>query len=164
MTNRHIARRTLLTRTGFGVGAAFGAGLSTNFGAGLGSGLATAQARAAAGDNVLSEAHWADKSGVRLAIYRKRLGKLAGAADRPPPVLFLVHGSSLSALSSFDLNVPGADYSMMNAFVGYGFDVWTMDHENYGRSSQTSSNSDIAQRGRRSQGGDGCRARQDRPA
>ena len=26
----------------------------------------------------------------------------------------------------------------------WGYDVWTMDHENYGRSSQTSSNSDIA--------------------
>jgi alpha-beta hydrolase superfamily lysophospholipase len=32
----------------------------------------------------------------------------------------------------------------MNTFAGYGFDVWTMDHENYGRSSQTDGNSDIA--------------------
>jgi alpha-beta hydrolase superfamily lysophospholipase len=148
MTNRHIARRTLLTRTGLGVGAAFGAGLSANFGAGLdtglGSGLATTQARAAAGDDVSSGAHWADKAGVRLAVYRKRLGKLADAVDKPLPVLFLVHGSSLSAQSSFDLNVPGAEYSMMNVFARYGFDVWTIDHENYGRSSQTSSNSDIA--------------------
>jgi alpha-beta hydrolase superfamily lysophospholipase len=47
-------------------------------------------------------------------------------------------------MSSFDLNVPGDDYSMMNVFARYGFDVWTMDHENYGHSSQTSSNSDIA--------------------
>jgi pimeloyl-ACP methyl ester carboxylesterase len=59
-------------------------------------------------------------------------------------VLFLVHGSSLSAQSSFDLGVPGSEYSMMNVFARSGFDVWTMDHENYGRSSQTSSNSDIA--------------------
>ena len=144
MTNRHIARRTLLTRTGFGVGAAFSAGLSANFRAGLGSGLAPTEARAATGDDILSEAHWADKAGVRLAIYRKRLGKLAGAADKSPPVLFLVHGSSLAAQSSFDLKVPGGDYSMMDVFARYGFDVWTLDHENYGRSSQTSSNSDIA--------------------
>ena len=59
-------------------------------------------------------------------------------------MLFLVHGSSLSAQSSFDLKVPGSEYSMMDVFARYGFDVWTMDHENYGRSSQTSSNSDIA--------------------
>jgi alpha-beta hydrolase superfamily lysophospholipase len=143
MTNREIARRTLLTRTGLGVGAAFSAGLNANFGAGFGSGIALAQARAAAGDDILSEAHWADKAGVKLALYRKRLRGLAGAADKPP-VLFLVHGSSLSALSSFDLNVPGSDYSLMDVFARYGFDVWTMDHENYGRSSQTSSNSDIA--------------------
>ncbi len=32
----------------------------------------------------------------------------------------------------------------MNTFAQYGFDVWTMDHENYGRSSRTESNSDIA--------------------
>src|SRR5260370_40380067 len=32
----------------------------------------------------------------------------------------------------------------MNVFARYGFDVWTMDHENYGRSSRTESNSDIA--------------------
>jgi pimeloyl-ACP methyl ester carboxylesterase len=32
----------------------------------------------------------------------------------------------------------------MNVFAALGFDVWTMDHENYGRSSRTSGNSDIA--------------------
>jgi len=33
---------------------------------------------------------------------------------------------------------------VMNTFAQHGFDVWTMDHENYGRSSQTDGNSDIA--------------------
>jgi pimeloyl-ACP methyl ester carboxylesterase len=32
----------------------------------------------------------------------------------------------------------------MNVFADLGFDCWTMDHENYGRSSRTSGNSDIA--------------------
>jgi alpha-beta hydrolase superfamily lysophospholipase len=32
----------------------------------------------------------------------------------------------------------------MNVFAEYGFDVWTMDHENYGRSSRTEGSSDIA--------------------
>jgi alpha-beta hydrolase superfamily lysophospholipase len=32
----------------------------------------------------------------------------------------------------------------MDKFAGYGFDVWTMDFEGYGRSSRTEGNSDIA--------------------
>jgi hypothetical protein len=32
---------------------------------------------------------------------------------------------------------------MMNVFARWGFDVWTMDHENYGKSGRTSGNSDI---------------------
>src|SRR5437016_8451980 len=34
---------------------------------------------------------------------------------------------------------------MMNAFAGFGFDVWTMDFEGYGRSSRTNGNSNIAE-------------------
>src|SRR5438270_9611663 len=83
------------------------------------------------------------KGEVSLALYRKHVGLAPG--QPPRPILFLVHGSSNSALSSFDLTVPGAgEYSTMNVFAGLGFDVWTMDHENYGRSSRTSGNSDIA--------------------
>src|SRR5215813_12060296 len=74
------------------------------------------------------------KGEVSLAVYRKRMD--APAADKAPrPVLFLVHGSSNPALSSFDLTVPGGgQYSTMNVFATLGFDVWTADHENYGRS------------------------------
>jgi pimeloyl-ACP methyl ester carboxylesterase len=88
--------------------------------------------------------YWANKGDVRLALYRKRLGAPA-AGEMPRPVLFLVHGSSNSAQSSFDLAVPGeGEYSIMNVMARAGYDVWTMDHENYGRSSQTAGNSDIA--------------------
>jgi pimeloyl-ACP methyl ester carboxylesterase len=83
------------------------------------------------------------KGAVSLAVYRKRLPPAAGEPTRP--VLFLVHGSSNSGLSSFDLTVPGAgEYSTMNVFASLGYDVWTMDHENYGRSARTEGNSDIA--------------------
>jgi hypothetical protein len=71
------------------------------------------------------------KGEVSLALYRKRL-EPAGRSAAAHPVLFLVHGSSNSALSSFDLSVPGkGEYSTMNVFARLGYDVWTMDHENY---------------------------------
>ena len=81
---------------------------------------------------------------IRLAMYRKQLEEPT-ADGSARPVLFLVHGSSISARPSFDLSVPGrGEYSLMNALAHRGFDVWTMDHENYGRSSRTDGNSDIA--------------------
>jgi pimeloyl-ACP methyl ester carboxylesterase len=138
MITRQIARRTLLTRTGFGLGAAIGAGLGSSFPA--------AEGRAAPGGDIRSQSYWADKGPVRLAMYRKWPGNPGGSPEKPLPVLFLVHGSSLSAMSSFDLQVPGDEYSMMNVFAREGFDVWTMDHEGFGHSTQTSGTSDIASR------------------
>jgi alpha-beta hydrolase superfamily lysophospholipase len=52
-------------------------------------------------------------------------------------VLFLVHGSTASARGSYDLQVPGRHYSMMDEFAQRGFDVWTVDHEGYGRSTHS---------------------------
>ncbi|HEY3845712.1 MAG TPA: alpha/beta fold hydrolase [Acetobacteraceae bacterium] len=85
-----------------------------------------------------------DGQKISLAMYRKRVG--APRQGEPvKAVLFLVHGSSTSALTSFDLVVPGHnDYSMMDVFARFGFDVWTMDHEGYGKSARTDGNSDIA--------------------
>jgi pimeloyl-ACP methyl ester carboxylesterase len=80
-----------------------------------------------------------DGKPIHLTMYRRRSG--SGRL----PVLFFVHGSSTSSLSSFDLHVPGPEnYSMMTAFARAGFDVWTMDHEGYGKSDRTDGNSDIA--------------------
>ena len=85
-----------------------------------------------------------DGKRIRLQMYRKRVGQpVAGGDGRP--VLFLVHGSSPAALASFDLAVPGhGEYSLMDVFAQGGFDVWSMDHEGYGRSDHTDGNSDIA--------------------
>ncbi|HVC61352.1 MAG TPA: alpha/beta fold hydrolase [Acetobacteraceae bacterium] len=85
-----------------------------------------------------------DGQKISLAMYRKRVG--APRHGEPVrPVLFMVHGSSVSALTSFDLVVPDrGEYSMMDAFARHGFDVWTMDHEGYGKSARTDGNSDIA--------------------
>ncbi len=100
---------------------------------------------------IWAASYWAtkqrDAEAIQLAVYRKRAGEpLAGEAPRP--VLLLVHGSSPAALASFDLAVlghgPADDYSLMNVFARLGYDVWTLDHEGYGRSSRTEANSDIA--------------------
>lgn len=90
--------------------------------------------------DIVFEEFAAQKGDVELAVYRKyRAGK------NRLPVLLLVHGSSLSALPSYDLAVPGKPgYSMMEWFASRDYDVWTFDHEGYGRSTVTLGNSDVA--------------------
>ena len=115
-------------------------------GAALAGGAGLAAAAAAAGedaDAIRSAEYWAKKGDVALYLYRKRRDA-AQSDGKPQPVLFLVHGSSISGRSTFDLTVPGAgEYSMMNVFARLGYDVWTMDFEGYGHSSAGSGNSDI---------------------
>ena len=68
--------------------------------------------------DIIFEEHQAQKDDVTLQMYRKH-----PAADGAP-VLFLVHGSSFSARSSYDLQVPGhPGHSLMDAFAGFGYDV-----------------------------------------
>ncbi len=95
-------------------------------------------------EKIWSKEYWAKKGDVSLYLFRKRLGD--PAADRVArPILFLAHGSSVSSRPTFDLTVPGhEDYSLMDRFAEYGFDVWTMDFEGYGRSSPSPGNSDVA--------------------
>jgi alpha-beta hydrolase superfamily lysophospholipase len=88
---------------------------------------------------VVASEYWTEKNGVKLWVYRKRVAN-ANYHSR----LFLVHGSSYSGKTMFDLQVPNRDsYSMMDQFARLGYDVWTMDHEGYGHSDKTASNSDI---------------------
>src|ERR1700739_4192209 len=70
---------------------------------------------------IWSSEYWAKKGDIPLGMFPKR-----GGAPKPGeparPVLFFVHGSSVSS-RVFDLNVPGhGEYSLMNAFARYGFD------------------------------------------
>src|SRR5579862_8615864 len=97
---------------------------------------------ASEGGEIWSREYWARKGDIPLWMFRKRLGApKAGEPSRP--VLFFVHGSSVTS-RCYDLNVPGkGEYSVLNEFARYGFDCWTMDHENYGKSGRTSGNSDI---------------------
>ena len=107
------------------------------------SAVASAQAHSIpATDQIWSCEYWAHKGNVKLNLWRKRLGAPKPGEKRP--VLFMVHGSSNSTRSSYDLSVPGkGEYSFMNVMAGYGYDVWTMDHDGYGRSGSSGNNSDI---------------------
>lgn len=138
MTDRErpfrLPRRTVLKSAGAGVGI----GLLSMFGS-------TAMSAEA---EIWSAEYWAEKpaknGGVKLNLWRKRVG--APAPGEPArPVVFLVHGSSNSARSSYDLTVPGkGEYSLMNVLARDGYDVWTMDHDGYGYSGSSGNNSDIA--------------------
>lgn len=135
MTNQSLARRTIIKASGLAIGA----GLATRMPP---AGAETFKAEPTA--SIWSSQYWARKGDVKLAMYRKRVGEPSPSTPALP-VLFLVHGSSLSALSSYDLIVPGKkDYSLMNVFARAGFDVWTMDHDGYGNSGSSGNNSDIA--------------------
>ncbi len=81
---------------------------------------------------------------VWLALYRKRRGA-PGPGEAPRPVLFLVHGSSASALPSFDLSVPGhGEYSMMDGVRPPRLRRLDDGPRRLRRSSRTDGNSDIA--------------------
>jgi pimeloyl-ACP methyl ester carboxylesterase len=135
MTNldRRLARRTVIKGAGLGLVAGT-----------LADAISMQDAHAEVpGSEIWSGEYWAKKGDIPLWVYRKRVGApKAGEPSRP--VVFFVHGSSVSS-RAFDLNVAGhGDYSILNAFARAGFDCWTMDHENYGKSGRTSGNSDIA--------------------
>ena len=130
-SNPVLPRRSVLKTAGLSVGA------------GLLSGLVT-PAEAAPEADIWSAEYWARKGDVKLNLWRKRVGApKPGEAARP--VVFLVHGSSNSSRSSYDLTVPGkGEYSLMNVLAKDGYDVWTMDHDGYGRSGSSGNSSDIA--------------------
>jgi pimeloyl-ACP methyl ester carboxylesterase len=91
----------------------------------LASTLPVQGAAAAEGGDIWSSEYWAKKGDIPLWMFRKRVGEpKPGEASRP--VLFLVHGSSVTS-RGFDLHVPGhGEYSIMNEFARYGFDC--LDH------------------------------------
>jgi pimeloyl-ACP methyl ester carboxylesterase len=128
-----LARRTVIKGLGAGVAAGVIGAMPAQ----------AATAVASEGGEIWSSEYWAKKGDIPLWMCRKRIG--APKAGEPArPVIFFVHGSSVTS-RGFDLTVPGkGEYSIMNEFARYGFDCWTMDHENYGKSGRTSGNADIA--------------------
>jgi pimeloyl-ACP methyl ester carboxylesterase len=100
---------------------------------------------------VKSEEHWTEKpGGVKLFLFEKYAADPKTTAST---VLF-VHGSSMAAQPTFDLQVPGRpDSSAMDFFARKNFDCWCVDMEGYGRSTKDrDNNAPIAQ------GADDCLA------
>jgi pimeloyl-ACP methyl ester carboxylesterase len=132
--NRSMARRSVLQ----GAGAGISTGLLSGFVS-----SAHAQPVQVRGE-IWSKDYWAKKGTVKLNLWRKRIGA-PHPSEPARPIVFLVHGSSNSSRSSYDLAVPGkGEYSLMNVLARYGYDVWTMDHDGYGHSGASGNNSDIA--------------------
>lgn len=91
--------------------------------------------------------YYVKKGDIRLYVYRKRAAEPV-AGEVPLPVLFLVHGSTVSGRNTYDLQVSGReDYSVMDHFAALGYDVWTMDHDGYGRSGWTEGSNSGVQSG-----------------
>jgi pimeloyl-ACP methyl ester carboxylesterase len=84
-----------------------------------------------AGTRVTGQEHWTQKGDVRLFLWEK----YAGTPDAGKPTVLFVHGSSMAAQPTFDLQVPGrAGSSAMDWFAERGFNTWAVDMEGYGRS------------------------------
>ena len=100
---------------------------------------------------IRSEEHWTEKlGGVKLFMFEKYAADPKATAGT---VLF-VHGSSMAAQPTFDLQVRGRpDSSAMDFFAKQNFDCWCVDMEGYGRSTKDrENNAPIAQ------GADDCLA------
>ena len=129
-----LARRNLLKAAGVGLAAGALTGTTP---------AQAAEPAATEGGEIWSHEYWAKKGDIPLWMFRKRIGE-PKPGEPARPILFFVHGSSVTS-RGFDLDVPGhGPYSIMNEFARHGFDCWTMDHENYGKSGRTPGNADIA--------------------
>jgi pimeloyl-ACP methyl ester carboxylesterase len=95
--------------------------------------------------------HWTTKDGdVTLFLFNK----CAGDPAKTLATILFVHGSSMAAQPTFDLQVAGRpDSSAMDYFASRGFDCWSVDMEGYGRSTKTRDNNAPI-----SQGADDCHA------
>ena len=93
---------------------------------------------------IKGEDHWTTKDGnVKLFLFEK----CAGDPKSTTGTILFVHGSSMAAQPTFDLQVEGRpDSSAMDWFARRGFDCWSVDMEGYGRSTKDrDNNAPIAQ-------------------
>lgn len=86
---------------------------------------------AASGTRVEAVEHWIPHDGSRLYVREKYVDPPQGK-----PVLVLAHGSGTAGRESFDLQMPGGGYSLMDAFARAGYDVFAPDVRGFGRSTR----------------------------
>jgi pimeloyl-ACP methyl ester carboxylesterase len=146
-----VSRRTFLIAGGAAVAAAQFAAEATALAAPsspAGPAAAAAPSRGKLAE-VVGTAHSAIKLAgadkVKLYLWRKRLRNAAAGEGRQGTILF-VHGSSISATPTFDLQIAGRpELSAMDWFARKGYDTWCVDCEGYGHSDKSRAvNADIS--------------------
>lgn len=95
-------------------------------------------------DSTLRAEHWvqsvsgADGKPLKVNVVEKRSKSIETSAfAKSGKVVLLAHGAGVPGSVMFDLQVPGASgttYSLMDYLAGQGFDVFSVDFQNYGRS------------------------------
>jgi len=125
-----LARRAVITGAGLGLAAGVVGGLSA---------AQAADAERSEGGEIWSSEYWARKGDVPLWMFaaaRRAQTRRSRAACIIFCSRFVGHFTGIRPQR------PGhGEYSVMNEFARHGFDCWTMDHENYGKSGRTSGNS-----------------------
>lgn len=95
-------------------------------------------------DTVQRSEHWvqsasgADGKPLKVNIVEKRSKSIETSAfAKSGKVVLLAHGAGVPGSVMFDLQVPGTSgttYSLMDYLAGQGFNVFSIDFQNYGRS------------------------------
>jgi len=79
-----------------------------------------------------------DGKPLKISVWEKRREDLAaGSFAASGKVVVLAHGATTPGRVGFDLQVPGAagpTYSLMDYLAARGYDVFTLDYQNYGKS------------------------------
>src|SRR5438034_9785369 len=99
---------------------------------------------AAADEAIAGAEHWVqsisalDGKPLKLYVWEKRLKATDPSAfAKSGKVVLLAHGAGTPGRIAFDLHTPersAVTYSLMDYLAGQGFDVFTVDYQNYGRS------------------------------
>lgn len=81
----------------------------------------------------------ADGNPLKLYLYEKHDKALdPNAQAARGRIVLVVHGATTSGRVNYDVQVPGVpleqSFSLMDQFARRGYDVWTLDYQNYGRS------------------------------
>ena len=83
-----------------------------------------------------------DQSTINLYVWEKRARRLDPKHfAKTGRVVLLAHGATISGVPDFDLQLPpdknGLGYSLMDHLAAQGFDVFSVDYQNYGGSDRT---------------------------